>query len=111
MVGLYGVTSLATLARTREIGVRIALGARRVDVLTLVLGRGVRMAFAGTLIGVIAGVAGTRLLASRLHGVGAADLVSFAGGATCLLIAALAASAIPVIRASRVDPMSAIREE
>lgn len=111
MVGLYGVISLLTLARTREIGVRIALGARRSDVMALVLGRGVRMAFAGMLLGVAAGLAGTRLLASRLHGIGPLDVVSFAGGAMCLLVAALAASMIPALRASRVDPITAMREE
>ena len=79
MVGLYGVISLATVARTKEIGVRIALGAR--------------------------------LLASRLHGIATTDPVSFAGGGLCLLVAALLASTIPALRATRIDPMAAIREE
>ena len=111
MVGLYGVISLVAVARSKEIGVRIALGARRSDVLRLVLGRGARLALAGAALGVILGLAGARVLASRLHGVSATDLVSFAGGAVGLLVAALAASALPALRASRIDPMTAIRED
>lgn len=111
MVGLYGVISLVTTARTREIGVRMALGARRSDVLRLVLGGGIRLALLGALLGVTLGLVGARVLASRLHGVSSTDAVSFAGGALGLLVAALVASAIPALRASRVDPMAAIREE
>ncbi len=111
MVGLYGVISLVAVARSKEIGVRIALGARRSDVLRLVLGRGARLALAGAALGVVLGLAGARLLASRLHGVSATDLVSFAGGAVGLLAAALAASALPALRASRIDPVTAIRED
>lgn len=111
MVGLYGVISLVTAARTKEIGLRIALGARPVDVLRLVLGRGLRLAVTGSLLGLAAGLAGTRVLASRLHGVASTDAVSFAGGALFLIVAALAASTIPALRASRVDPMASIREE
>ena len=111
MVGLYGVISLVALARTKEIGVRIALGARRSDVLRLVLARGVRLALAGSALGLAAGLAGSRLLSSRLHGVSETDAVSFAGGAAALLVAALLASAIPALRAARVDPISAIRED
>jgi ABC-type antimicrobial peptide transport system permease subunit len=98
------VISLVTVARTKEIGVRIALGARRFDVLRLVLGRGVRLALAGSVLGVAAGLAGARVLANRLHGVSSTDAASFAGGAVGLLVAALVASAIPA-------PMSAIRED
>jgi predicted permease len=111
MVGLYGVMSLVTVARTKEFGVRMALGAQRSDVLRLVLGRAVGLAVAGTILGVATGLAGARLLESRLLGVAATDAVSFAGGAMCLLAAALAASAIPAYRASGVDPMAAIRED
>jgi ABC-type antimicrobial peptide transport system permease subunit len=111
MVGLYGVISLVAVARSKEIGVRIALGASRFDVLRLVLGRGARMALAGAALGVILGLAGARVLASRLHGVSTTDLISFAGGAAGLLAAALAASALPALRASRIDPVTAIRED
>ncbi|MBX7183702.1 MAG: FtsX-like permease family protein, partial [Vicinamibacteria bacterium] len=111
MVGLYGVISLVAVARTKEIGVRMALGARRSDVLALVLGRGVRLAATGALLGALAGLAAARVLASRLHGVAPTDLASFAAGTACLLIAALAASAVPAIAASRIDPIAAIREE
>ncbi len=111
MVGLYGVITLVTLARTKEIGVRVALGARRADVLKLVLERGIGLAVAGSLLGVAIGLALTRVLASRLHGISATDAVSFVGGSACLLFAALAASAIPAVRASRIDPIAAIREE
>lgn len=111
MVGLYGVISLATGARTKEIGVRMALGASQGDVLRQVIERGLRLALAGAALGVAAGLAGAQVLASRLHGVSSTDAASFAGGAVGLLVAALAASAIPAWRASRIDPMEAIREE
>ncbi len=111
MVGLYGVITLVTLARTKEIGVRVAIGARRSDVLRLVLERGVRLAAAGSVLGVAIGMALTRVLASRLHGISATDAASFLGGTACLLVAAMAASAIPAVRASRIDPIAAIREE
>jgi ABC-type antimicrobial peptide transport system permease subunit len=111
MVGLYGVVSLVTVRRTKEIGLRMALGAGRADVLRLVLGRGFQMAVAGALLGVAVGLAGTRLLASRLHGIAPTDAASFAGGALCLLAAALLATTLPALRAARIDPMAAIREE
>jgi putative ABC transport system permease protein len=111
MVGLYGVISLVTAARTKEIGLRIALGARPVDVLMLVLGHGLRLAVAGCILGMAAGLAGTRVLASRLHGVAPTDAVSFASGALFVIVATLVASTIPALRASRVDPMATIREE
>lgn len=111
MVGLYGVITLVTVARTREIGVRIALGARRADVLKLVLEQGFRLAAAGSMLGVALGLALTRVLASRLHGISTTDAVSFLGGSACLLFGALTASAIPAVRASRINPIAAIREE
>ena len=111
MVGLYGVISLVTAARTKEIGVRMALGARRSDVLALVLGRGVRLAAMGAVLGALAGLGVARLLASRLHGVATTDIASFATGTLCLLLAAVAASAAPAISASRIDPIAAIRDE
>lgn len=111
MVGLYGVVTLIAASRTREIGVRMALGARRADVLSLVLIRGVRLATAGSLLGLILSLASARVLESRLHGVAATDPLSFAVGVLGLFVAALAASAIPALRAARIDPLSAIREE
>jgi predicted permease len=110
-VGVYGVVSLVTLRRTKEIGIRIALGARRGDVLRLVLGSGARLALAGCVLGGLAGLAATRLLASRLHGVSSTDARSFALGASCLLVAALLAGALPALRAVRIDPAASIREE
>jgi len=110
-VGLYGVLSLLVLRRTRELGVRLALGASRGHVLHLVVGRGLRLAAAGVGFGLLGALAVGRLVASRLHGVAATDLVSFAAAATCLMAAAGLASLLPAWRATRLDPMSAIREE
>ncbi|HET8645312.1 MAG TPA: FtsX-like permease family protein, partial [Vicinamibacteria bacterium] len=109
--GVYGVLSLVTARRTREIGIRMALGARRPDVLRLVFGRGLRLAAVGCGLGVALGLAATRLLGSRLHGVAATDPLSFAAGVAALLAAALLATSLPALRAARIDPMTAIREE
>jgi predicted permease len=110
-VGLYGVMSLVTARRTREIGIRLALGARRGHVLGLVLGRGAGLALAGAALGAGLGAAASRLLGSRLHGVDSIDPLSFGLGTACLLAAALAACALPALRATRVDPIAGIREE
>jgi predicted permease len=110
-VGVYGVASLLALRRTKELGIRIALGATRADVLLLVLGGGARRALLGCALGVAGGMALSRLLASRLHGVAATDPLAFAAGSACLLATALLASALPALRAARLDPLIAIREE
>jgi putative ABC transport system permease protein len=110
-VGIYGVTSYSVAQRTREIGIRVALGADRTTVLRLVLRQGLAVTAIGGVIGLLIAAAGARLLESLLLGVGGLDPVTF--GSTCVLFAAvtLAASYIPARRATRVDPMVALRAE
>jgi predicted permease len=110
-VGIFGVTSYLIGERTREIGVRMALGARRGDVLRLVVGQGARMVFLGVLAGVVASLALTRLMSNQLYGVGARDPLTFIGVAIVLLIVAVFACYIPARRATRIDPIVALRCE
>jgi|HubBroStandDraft_6_1064221.scaffolds.fasta_scaffold00762_4 predicted permease len=110
-VGIYGVISYLVGQRTHEIGVRIALGAQRNDVLRLVLGHGARMALIGVVIGIIGALGLMRLMANQLFGVSAHDPLTFAGVAILLFIVAVAACYIPARRAMRVDPMVALRYE
>jgi putative ABC transport system permease protein len=97
--------------QTREIGVRIALGAQRSDVMRLVLGDGAKMALAGVGVGLAAAVGLTRLMTSVLFGVSATDPLTFGGVALLLALVALAAAYIPARRATRVDPLVALRYE
>jgi ABC-type antimicrobial peptide transport system permease subunit len=110
-IGIYGVISYVVGQRTHEIGVRMALGAQRGDVMRLVLGEGARMA----LLGVITGIGGafglTRLMASQLFGVTAQDPLTFVSVATLLALVALLACYLPARRATRVDPVLALRCE
>jgi predicted permease len=110
-VGIYGVISYLVGQRTHEIGVRIALGAQRSDVLRLVIGHGARMALLGAAIGVGTALGLTRLMANQLFGVSAHDPLTFAGVAMLLSLVAIAACYIPARRAMRVDPMIALRHE
>lgn len=110
-VGIYGVLSFAVSQRTHEIGVRVALGARRGAVLAMVVGDAARLALAGILIGTAGALAMGRVIGSLLFGVSAADPLVFAGAAAGLMAVAVAAAYIPAMRAARVEPVTALRNE
>jgi predicted permease len=110
-VGLYGVLAYSVSQRTREIGIRMALGARPGDVVRLVVGDGLRLGLAGVGVGLLAGVLLGRVMSSLLYGVGSADPATFAGLALLLCATALLASYVPARRAARVDPMVALRQD
>jgi predicted permease len=110
-MGIYGVVSYLVGQQTREIGIRIALGAQRGDVMRLVLGDGAKMALIGVGVGLAAAVGLTRLMTSVLFGVSATDPLTFGGVAMLLALVALAAAYIPARRATRVDPLVALRHE
>jgi ABC-type antimicrobial peptide transport system permease subunit len=111
MIGLYGLVSYAVSRRTREIGIRMALGAQRQDVMQLVLGKGLRLAMFGVGAGLVAAAVLTRLVSSLLFGVKPVDGVTFLGAAFALGAVAVVACFIPGRRATRVDPMVALRHE
>ncbi len=110
-VGLYGVMSYLVTLRTQEIGVRMAIGARRADVLRLIAGRAAALAAAGAAAGTLAALALARWVASLLYGVGPLDPLAFTLAPLLLAAAATAAAWLPAWRATRVDPMSALRRE
>jgi ABC-type antimicrobial peptide transport system permease subunit len=105
------VVAFFVTRRTQEIGIRLAIGAQRGDLLRLVLGEGARLAAFGVVIGIVASFAITRLLSSLLFGISVTDPLTFAGVAALLFLVALAASYIPARRAMRVDPVTALRYE
>lgn len=110
-LGLYGVLSYLVNQRTREIGVRLALGAQPRDVLGMVVGRGLKLAGIGVVVGLIGALALTRLMQGVLYGVTATDPLTFFGVALALLAVAAFASWLPALRATRVDPLVALRSE
>ena len=109
--GIYGVISYLVAQRTHEIGVRMALGAQRSEVLRLILGQGARMAAIGVAIGGVAALGLTRLMANELFGVTAHDPLTFTGVAGLIMFVAVAACYVPARRAMRVDPVVALRSE
>jgi ABC-type antimicrobial peptide transport system permease subunit len=110
-IGIYGVISYVVGQRTREIGIRIALGAQRSTVLWLMLGEGMKMAMIGVVVGIVAAAGLTRFMSQLIYGVSAADPVTFAGVIIVLTSVAFAACYVPARRAMRVDPMVALRYE
>ena len=110
-LGIYGVLSLTVAQRTREIGLRIALGAQRVSVLSLVVGQGLKLAVIGSAIGLVGALSTTRLVLRLLYGISPIDPVTFAGVSVLLAVVAMLASWLPARRAAKVDPMEALRYE
>jgi len=111
VVGIYGVISYWVTQRTREMGIRVALGARRNDILAVVLGDGLRLTIMGIAAGLLGAFAATRALQTMLFNVHATDPATFAALATLLLLVGLLACYIPARRATQVDPMVALRYE
>jgi putative ABC transport system permease protein len=110
-IGVYGVIAFGVSQRTREIGIRVALGAARGALMRLFVAEGFALSVIGVALGAGAAVAGTRLLASMVYGVGVHDAATFAGVAVLLVLVAMLASWIPARRAARVDPLEALRAE
>jgi putative ABC transport system permease protein len=111
LVGVYGVVSYAAAQRTREIGIRVALGASRRDVVALVVRSGLRWSLAGVVVGLMGAYAATRLMTGLLFGVSPTDPATFAAMAVAMIGVAVSASYIPARRAASVDPISALRAE
>lgn len=109
--GLYGVMAFLVSSRTREIGIRMALGSQPAGVRKLIIGQGMKLAVSGIALGLIAAFALTRVVASVLYGVSATDVVTFAGVAVLLSLVALVACFIPAQRATKIDPIVALRYE
>ena len=110
-IGVYGVVAYSVAQRTRELGIRMALGAQRKDVLTLVLRKGLVLVAWGSVIGLLACYSLTRLVASQLYGVSPHDPATLVSVAVLLATVALLASYIPARRATKVDPLVALRYE
>ena len=110
-IGIYGLLAYAVGQRRRELGIRLALGASRGDVMSQVVGEGIRLAAAGIVVGVLIALAVTRLLTALLYGVGASDPMTFVGVVALLAVVSLVASYLPARRAAQVDPMVALRSE
>ncbi len=109
--GLYAVIAYLVSQRTREIGIRLALGAAPRDILRLMIGQGMKLTLIGVAIGFIGAIAATRLMSSLLFAVAPTDLVTFAVSAVFLTLVALLACFLPALRATKVDPLVALRHE
>ena len=110
-VGLYGLVACGVAERTREVGVRVALGASRADVARIVLTNGLSVVGAGVLAGLFAAATGARFLRTLIFGVGPADPMTLAGASALLVAVALLAHVVPLRRALSIDPASALRTE
>lgn len=110
-IGLYGVISYSAVQRTREMGIRLALGAQRGNILAMVVCQGAILAAMGAAAGLIASLFATHLVRSQLYGIGVTDPVTFVAVPMLLMGVALLASYLPARRATRVDPMVALRYE
>jgi putative ABC transport system permease protein len=110
-VGIYGVISYAVTQRTRELGIRVALGAIQGRIVSMVVGEGIRMAVVGIVMGAAAALVAARSLRTLVFGVATTDIATYVGVAAILTIVALAASYIPARRAARVDPLIALRSD
>jgi len=110
-IGLYGVLSYSVTRRVGEIGVRMALGAERVNILTLVLGEALLITGIGAVVGLVGALGATRLVGTLLFGLSARDPLALSGGLALLLVAAVLAATMPAWRASRIDPIQALRSE
>jgi putative ABC transport system permease protein len=110
VIGIYGVLAYSVAQRRQELGIRLALGAERADILRLVVGQGLTLATAGIAIGLVAALLLTRLMSSMLYKVGALDLTTFALAPLVFLFIALLASYLPALRATKMDPVEALRE-
>ena len=107
-IGIYGVLAELVVQRTREIGIRVALGAQHRDILRLILGHGLRLILAGIALGTMSALVLTRLLARMLYGVGSADPITFTSVSLLLALVALLACYLPARRAMRMDPLAAL---
>ena len=110
-IGLYGVVAYSVTQRTREIGIRMALGATRHVIARLVVGDGLRLSCIGIVLGLVGATIATRAIAAAVYGVGKPDVLSFVVGAVGLVMVFLLACVIPVVRATAVDPTVAVRAE